>query len=136
MKPWRWLFLPAVLALGLAAGTLIGFAADTETTVTSIAAVTEFDTSITFDITTESVATTVYRTVVPDPPDHSVKAADAFQFGSFYCRTREAEITEDVVSERGLEEKLVSLGERFGASAQAARAITEACNLILPRPTG
>jgi hypothetical protein len=77
---------------------------------------------------------TVTKTVNPDPPEHSIQLAEAASFGSSYCAGHEAEIMEHVVSERVLEAKTVILGERFGASARAAKAITDACYLILPGP--
>lgn len=84
-----WLILPAVLVLGLTAGTLIGFATDRSTTTfTSVRSVSAID------------FVTVTKTVGPDPLDHSIQDAEAASFGSSYCASHEAEIMEHVVSER------------------------------------
>jgi hypothetical protein len=123
----RWLILPAVLVLGLAAGTLIGLASDhSARTITSVRSTTEVSTTVEF--------VTITKTVNPDPPDHSIQLAEAATFGSSYCSGHEAEIMEHVVSERVLEEKTVILGKRFGATPRAAKAITDACYLVLPGP--
>lgn len=127
MTHFRWLLLPAVLALGLATGTMIGFTADRAATATL--------TSVRTESRTEYITETVEGTIA-DPREHKIQLSEATRFGKTYCTAYADEIVAGEVSDSGLMLKAQAIGELYGATSAAAVAIAEACSDVLPPPSG